>query len=106
MPKVARKEAAQPLQEAEPRPMDAEDSGPVSLSVPSDSGKTPKFAPASSYELNGQVVQFRRLPVPQHRMTPLKNQWLALYKPITENMGLDMRMNLKSRKVSNERVWW
>ncbi|KAK2076616.1 pre-rRNA-processing protein pno1 [Prototheca wickerhamii] len=77
----------------------SEDSGPVSLSVPSDSGKTPKFAPASSYELNGQVVQFRRLPVPQHRMTPLKNQWLALYKPITENMGLDMRMNLKSRKV-------
>eukprot|EP00889_Picochlorum_renovo_P008263 jgi/Picre1/35293/NNA_002755.t1 len=32
-------------------------------------------------------------------MTPLKNNWLALYKPVTENLKLDMRMNLKSRKV-------
>lgn len=32
-------------------------------------------------------------------MTPLKTHWLALYKPITENMALDMRMNLQTRKV-------
>ena len=32
-------------------------------------------------------------------MTPLKNAWLALYKPVTENLRLDMRMNLKTRKV-------
>ena len=32
-------------------------------------------------------------------MTPLKNNWLALYKPVTENLKLDMRMNLKTRKV-------
>jgi len=37
--------------------------------------------------------------VPAHRMTPLKNAWLALYKPVTENLRLDMRMNLKTRKV-------
>lgn len=35
----------------------------------------------------------------QNRMTPLKNNWLALYKPVTENLKLDMRMNLKTRKV-------
>ena len=39
--------------------------------------------------------------VPQHRMTPLKAQWMALYEPVTQNMKLDMRMNLKSKKVQH-----
>ena len=34
-------------------------------------------------------------------MTPMKESWLKLYQPITENMKLDMRMNLKSKKVNN-----
>ena len=38
--------------------------------------------------------------VPAHRMTPLKNAWLKLYEPVTENLKLDMRMNLKTHKVS------
>ena len=37
--------------------------------------------------------------VPQHRLTPLKTAWLSLYQPITDNLKLDMRMNLKTRKV-------
>lgn len=59
----------------------------------------PKFAPLTSYEENGKKIEFRRVPVPQHRMTPLKNSWLSLYKPVTEILKLDMRMNLKSKKV-------
>lgn len=62
-------------------------------------GPKPKFAPLTSYELNGKRIEFRRVPVPQNRLTPLKNNWLALYKPVTENLKLDMRMNLKTRKV-------
>jgi len=58
----------------------------------------PKFAPHSATE-ERQKVEFRRVSVPQHRMTPMKNNWLALYKPVTENLKLDMRMNLKTRKV-------
>ena len=42
---------------------------------------------------------FSQVPVPQHRMTPLKNAWLQLYEPITKNLKLDMRMNLKTKKV-------
>lgn len=38
--------------------------------------------------------------VPQHRLTPLKNSWMSLYTPVTENMKLDMRMNLKAKKVT------
>lgn len=40
-------------------------------------------------------------------MTPMKESWLKLYQPITENLKLDMRMNLKSKKVptpSSDRV--
>ena len=40
-----------------------------------------------------------QIPVPQHRLTPLRNSWMSLYTPITEHMQLDMRMNLKSKKV-------
>ena len=39
------------------------------------------------------------MPVPQHRFTPLKENWMAIYKPITEMLKLDMRMNLKTKKV-------
>jgi hypothetical protein len=42
-----------------------------------------------------------QIPVPQNRMTPLKTSWLQLYTPITDNLKLDMRMNLKTRKVSS-----
>ncbi|EFJ42592.1 hypothetical protein VOLCADRAFT_83638 [Volvox carteri f. nagariensis] len=62
----------------------------------------PKFAPLSSGDKQpggDAKVEFRRVPVPQHRMTPLKTAWMELYKPITENLKLDMRMNLKSKKV-------
>ena len=65
--------------------------------------RKPKFAPLSAYEQNGQRIEFRRIPVPQHRMTPLKNAWLSLYKPVTENLKLDMRMNLKSKMARGAR---
>jgi RNA-binding protein PNO1 len=32
-------------------------------------------------------------------MTPLKTAWMQLYAPITEHLKLDMRMNLKTKKV-------
>ncbi len=62
----------------------------------------PKFAPLNSgdKQQGGDAkVEFRRVPVPQHRMTPLKTAWMELYKPITDNLKLDMRMNLKTKKV-------
>ncbi|KAL8443732.1 hypothetical protein Emed_006590 [Eimeria media] len=41
----------------------------------------------------------RRLPVPQHRYTPLKQQWVDLIKPLILHMKLQVRMNLKRRCV-------
>lgn len=74
--------------------MDADDAGPLP--------DKPKFAPLAPGDkgAGGEAkVEFRRVPVPQHRMTPLKTAWMELYKPITENLKLDMRMNLKTKKV-------
>ncbi|CAK0784452.1 hypothetical protein CVIRNUC_007656 [Coccomyxa viridis] len=67
--------------------------------APSTSGAKIKFAPMSVFDQNGKKIDFRRITVPQQRMTPLKTAWLSLYTPVTEQLHLDMRMNLKTRKV-------
>lgn len=108
MPKVTKKkgDAEDPLRLAAPVPMEAgveegEEAGPSGQQQQQDGapGPRPKFPPLSAYEQNGRRVEFRRVPVPQHRMTPLKNAWLSLYQPVTESLKLDMRMNLKTKKV-------
>ena len=48
---------------------------------------------------SGKKIEYRKVSVPQHRFTPLKEKWLDLYTPVTEQMKCDMRMNLKTRKV-------
>ncbi|PSC76230.1 RNA-binding pno1-like [Micractinium conductrix] len=102
MPKVTKKSgaAADDLLQAA-APMTGIEAGheDAPAAAAGDAPAKPKFAPLSSYEQNGRRIEFRRVPVPQNRMTPLKNSWLSLYKPVTENLKLDMRMNLKTRKV-------
>lgn len=88
MPKVTRKDTSQPLQEVSAMVVDDEEM-PVK----------PNFSALSAQEQQKGKVEFRRIPVPQNRMTPLKTSWLQLYTPITDNLKLDMRMNLKTRKV-------
>ncbi|XP_002964966.2 RNA-binding protein PNO1 [Selaginella moellendorffii] len=58
-----------------------------------------KFEPLSAHEMQGGKVQFRRIAVPSHRYTPLKKHWLDIYTPVVEQMKIDLRMNLKTRKV-------
>lgn len=109
MPKVTKKTAAadELLQPAAPM-MDieagTEEAPHAAEGAGGGAAPKPKFPPLSSYEQNGKRIEFRRVPVPQHRMTPLKNNWLALYKPVTENLKLDMRMNLKTRKVGLQAI--
>lgn len=47
----------------------------------------------------GQRKQLRRVPVPPHRMTPLKNVWMNLIQPLVEHMKLQVRMNTRRRAV-------
>ncbi|KAJ6980525.1 hypothetical protein NC653_028353 [Populus alba x Populus x berolinensis] len=59
----------------------------------------PKFEPLKAHEMSDGRVQFRKVSVPPHRYSPLKKAWMEIYTPIYEQMKVDVRMNLKARKV-------
>ncbi|CAJ1960226.1 unnamed protein product [Sphenostylis stenocarpa] len=59
----------------------------------------PKFEPLKPHEMSDGQVQFRKVNVPPHRYTPLKKAWMDIYTPIYEQMKIDVRMNLKARRV-------
>ncbi|MCJ1415021.1 pre-rRNA-processing protein pno1 [Xylographa parallela] len=58
----------------------------------------PKFPPAKN--VDGQhISETRKVLIPPHRMTPLKNSWPKIYPPLVEHLKLQVRMNIKSRAV-------
>ena len=61
--------------------------------------KKPEFAALSAHEASGGKSEFRRIPVPPHRYTPLRKEWMRLYTPIVEHLKLDVRMNPRNRSV-------
>ncbi|KAL7268259.1 pre-rRNA-processing protein pno1 [Rhizina undulata] len=58
----------------------------------------PQFAPAKQSETSRRSEN-RKVPIPPHRMTPLKNSWPKIYPPLVEHLKLQVRMNLKDRAV-------
>lgn len=49
--------------------------------------------------IQGVTSETRKIAVPPHRYTPLKENWLKIYTPIVEHMKLQVRMNLQTRRV-------
>ena len=49
--------------------------------------------------LQGGKSEFRKIPVPPHRYTPLKEHWLEIFNPVVEHLKLQMRFNLTTRNV-------
>jgi RNA-binding protein PNO1 len=47
----------------------------------------------------GVKNEYRRIPVPRHRYTPLKQNWESVLKTLVEHMKLQVRMNTKRRAV-------
>jgi RNA-binding protein PNO1 len=43
--------------------------------------------------------EFRKIPVPPHRMTPLRDHWDEIVAPIVEHMKLQIRMNTRLKRV-------
>jgi RNA-binding protein PNO1 len=58
----------------------------------------PKFAPASS-EDGPFLKETRKIPIPPHRMAPLRNSWSKMYPPLVEHLKLQVRMNTKKNKT-------
>ncbi|KAG8732602.1 pre-rRNA-processing protein pno1 [Ceratobasidium sp. 428] len=54
--------------------------------------------PASAQRTT-EKSETRRIPIPPHRMTPLKKDWVNIFSPLTEMLGLQVRMNVQKRAV-------
>eukprot|EP00123_Amoebidium_parasiticum_P007515 comp18170_c0_seq1/m.18976 comp18170_c0_seq1/g.18976 ORF comp18170_c0_seq1/g.18976 comp18170_c0_seq1/m.18976 type:complete len:226 (-) comp18170_c0_seq1:192-869(-) len=59
----------------------------------------PEFAPLSAAELTDGKVHMRKIQVPAHRFTPLKNSWMKIYTPLVTHLKLQVRMNLKTKTI-------
>jgi RNA-binding protein PNO1 len=66
-----------------------------------DEESRPRFQPvdASSSPTQALRIQSRKVPIPPHRMSPLKTAWPKIYPPLVEHLKLQVRMNIKSKAV-------
>lgn len=62
-----------------------------------ETGK-PKFQSQADSQKRVKL-ESRKVPIPPHRMSPLKAAWPKIYPPLVEHLKLQVRMNLKSRAV-------
>jgi RNA-binding protein PNO1 len=69
-------------------------------SVVAQPASAPVFAPLDpSTDRTTLKSETRRIPMPPHRMTPLKKDWVNIFGPLTEILGLQVRMNVQRRSV-------
>ena len=101
MPKARRGAAAAEAGDADMEPAAGGGDAPAAPPL-GDVAPMALFPPLSAAEAVGGKVEWRKVSVPQHRMTPLKEAWMELYTPVTEQMKIDMRMNLKTRKARRD----
>ena len=73
------------------------DTDPTSL--PSETS-APAFPPLpASAQRTSLKSETRRIAMPPHRMTPLKKDWVNIFGPLTEMLGLQVRMNVPRKCV-------
>ncbi|XP_065662192.1 RNA-binding protein pno1 isoform X2 [Hydra vulgaris] len=64
-----------------------------------DSAKRPNFPPVNAETTNSGKAEFRKVAVPPHRYTPLKENWMKIFTPVVEHLHLQIRFNLNKRNV-------
>ncbi|KAI0664675.1 hypothetical protein C8Q70DRAFT_1048892 [Cubamyces menziesii] len=68
-------------------------------SAPSQSA-APAFPPLPASAQKATLKsEMRRIPIPPHRMTPLKKDWVNIFSPLTEILQLQVRMNVQRKCV-------
>lgn len=75
------------------------DTDPTALSLDTSSSALAFPPVAAGAEKKTLKSEMRRIPMPPHRMTPLKKDWLSIFGPLTEILGLQVRMNVQRRCV-------
>jgi len=74
------------------------DADPTSSSHQTTSA--PSFPPLPAHALQTSLKsEMRRVAIPPHRMSPLKKDWINIFGPLTEILGLQVRMNIPRKSV-------
>ncbi|KAI0135127.1 eukaryotic type KH-domain (KH-domain type I) [Daldinia grandis] len=63
-----------------------------------DEEDKPHFAPVQNTDPAAHI-QTRKVGIPPHRFTPLKSAWPKIYPPLVEHLKLQVRMNVKHKRV-------
>jgi hypothetical protein len=61
--------------------------------------EAPSFGPAPASAGQALRSETRRVAIPPHRMSPLKRDWINIFGPLTEILGLQVRMNVQRKSV-------
>ena len=56
-------------------------------------------APVKKSKKSNSKFEMRKVSVPAHRYTPLKENWVKIFSPVVEHLNLQIRFNLKTRQV-------
>jgi len=76
-----------------------EDAVMIDPSAP-ETASIPAFPPLPAAAQGATTKsETRRIPIPPHRMTPLKKDWINIFSPLTEMLGLQVRMNVQRKSV-------
>lgn len=60
--------------------------------------KKPFYPPLSASSIHSKNDK-RKVVIPSHRYTPLKENWMKIYTPIVEQLKLQIRFNMRTRTV-------
>jgi len=63
-----------------------------------DSEGRPQFAPAKELTLS-QKISTRKVPIPPHRVSFMKTNWLKIATPLVDHLKLQVRMNVAKKAV-------
>lgn len=63
-----------------------------------DTDGRPQFGPAKELT-TAQKISTRKVPIPPHRMSPLKRDWLKIATPLVEHLKLQVRVNIHKKAV-------
>jgi hypothetical protein len=67
---------------------------------PAAASAGPIFEPLpASAQRSALKSEIRRVPIPPHRMSPLQKDWVSIFGPLTELLGLQVRMNVPRKSV-------
>lgn len=72
----------------------AQDPSPDTTMTTDETGR-PQFPPAADRPVLHKDQ--RKVPIPPHRMTPLKLSWPKIYPPLVEHLKLQVRMNRRAK---------